>query len=40
MIYTRGEGANKGWPYEMDDDVIYTRGEGANKGGLTRWMTT
>ena len=30
IIYT-GEGAHKGWPYEMDDDIIYT-GEGAHKG--------
>ena len=30
MIYT-GEGAHKGWPCEMDDDVIYT-GEGTHKG--------
>ena len=26
-----GEGAHKGCPYEMDDDMIYT-GEGTHKG--------
>ena len=38
MIYT-GEGAHKGCPYVMDDDMIYT-GEGAHKGCPYGWMTT